>query len=593
MAEKTRPNHDSPVGDLALTFERNQSQRLMIASTISIAVNVMFLIGAARGMEEKPLSETWDRPVIRIITVDPKVTPTPDTVATPTPTPIAQIEPKNNPERKPEPRQIPPSSRPVDHTPVRRSEPTPRIVLQPTPPPPDVPETPEVEPVAPVIQPVEDPVDTATMEPRQAVQAATARVMETTASSRRTGAAVATSTVTTPAQRNSMTTEINTSIAGPLPADSTASLAGRKRTPRPSVAEGVAIGTPDIASGEFGASGVMNRQVTSAPDRRTGVENRASPSGVAALVSEPRNSNDIPTTSGVISGPTLRILSGPNMGARKTSLMQSDAGGPTGEAYDVRVRGIANSKGAPGSGMSRTSGIVATGVGSGGEGAPVKARGGTMNLSGGEGGSTQARGNLGGENRLSLNPASGVVAGSGANGVRDFGINSAADKGRDAEIKGTGHAEGAQRAAIPVVAGGGVADIVSSKTGVRDGYNKTFQATDGKDPKGTRSVSASTGNGLPEKIDNPHIDSIVSAKILAQKQPEITNELKATHPKKVTVEFTIKANGSTSYRIVSSSGNPDVDAAVLKACAGYRWQAGSKGGKPTASSQRITFDPNG
>ncbi|MBC8136705.1 MAG: TonB family protein [Fibrella sp.] len=67
--------------------------------------------------------------------------------------------------------------------------------------------------------------------------------------------------------------------------------------------------------------------------------------------------------------------------------------------------------------------------------------------------------------------------------------------------------------------------------------------------------------------------------------------MRATNPKRAVVEFTVRANGSSTYNIVRSSGNKSVDAAVLKACASYRWHPVTRGGKPADSRQRVAFTP--
>lgn len=585
MADKTQTTFPLNTDDLALDSERKQSQRLMIASSVSVAINLMFLIGAAQGMEEKAFLVKPERSITGVILINREANPTPAPTATPTPAPVVQIKPKNP---EPKPRQTPPPIQPVERVQVVRNEPTLRVLVQPTPPPtPDVREIPDEEPILPQIKPVEEPVAATAVEAKETVQARTPRVIETTASNRMTGASIAMNAASAaPSQRGSVQAEINTSIAAPLIASGTTTLSPGIRAPRASVAEAVASGSTNIVEGEFTTPGAMSRQVTGAPRQRTSDESVANATSLAHRINQPRNSSSTAGTSGMIAAPTLQVLSGPTMGTRKSSMMQAEAGVPISESGGVSARGTSVVR-TPGGGTPRTSDLGGAAVG---EGVPAKVRGGSQSSSRSEivpgRNSTSASSDRG----PTSNRTSGVVVGSGANTSGVFRIKS--DTGK-ADIKGTGSVESAGRVAIAIVAsGGGGTDIVTSKTRFRDGSNELIQVNDGKDSKITRPVSAPKTENLSEKIDKQNIDSLVNARILSRKQPEITSEMKASNPRKVTVEFTVGANGSASYRIVSSSGNADIDAAVLKACAGYRWQAGSKGGKPASSRQQVTFDPN-
>lgn len=585
MADKTQTTFALNTDDLVSDSERKQSQRLMIASSVSVAINLMFLIGAAQSMEEQAFPVKPERSVTGVILVNREVTPTPAPTATPTPAPVVQVKPKNP---EPKPQQIPPPIRPVERVQVVRNEPTPRVLVQPTPPPtPDVREIPDAEPILPQIKPVEEPVATTAVEAKETVQARTPRIMETTASNRMTGASIATNaTSVAPSQRGSAQAEINTSIAAPLVARSTTTLSTGIRTSTASVAEAVASGSTNIVEGEFTTPGAISRQVTSAPRQRTSDESVANAASLTHRIEQPRNSSSTAGASGMIVGPALQVLSGPTMGTRKSSMMQAEAGVSISEFGGVSARGASVVR-TPGGGTPRTSDLGGSAVG---EGVPAKVRGGNQSSSRSEIVPGRSNTSSSSDRGPVTNRTSGVVVGSGANTSGVFGIKG--DTGK-ADIKGTGSVESAGRVAIAIVASGsGGTDIVTSKTRFRDGSNELIQVNDGKDSKTTRPVSAPKTENLSEKIDNQNIDSLVNARILSRKQPEITTEMKATNPKKVTVEFTVGANGSASYRIVSSSGNADVDAAVLKACAGYRWQAGSKGGKPTSSRQQVIFDPN-
>lgn len=506
MAEQTQNPDASRADNIAPDFERKQNQRLMIASSISVAVNLMFLIGAARGMEERSVPEKPDRPMAGVIRLEPAATPTPAIVTKPTPTPIAHVEPK------PEPRETPPPVRPREHVRVRYDEPTPRVTVQLTPPPPpDVPEIPEVQPEPPPIQPVEEPAATTPVAEPETTQARVARMRESTASNRMTDASLATNAASVaPSLRRGMSSPESgdPGVAAPSLAGGPSTLSIGIRTPRTSVVEAVADGTTTNTNGEPIVSGVTGRQWSASPKQRIG-----NPDGNV--------------------GPTV------------------------GRDVVVDVRGWAQ----PFSGSESVRGAV---------GAPV-----------------------GADTSRSNGRDSGIRAGSGANTSRDFGIKGGTGKTADWDGKGTGSAEGAGRAAIAVVAGGGGGrDIVSTTPRFRDNNGETIQVTPGKDPRTARPASTPKTEGLSPKIEILSIEAVVEARILTRKQPEITEAMRETHPGRVTVEFFVATDGSATYKIVRSSGNADVDAAVSKACAGYRWQAGSKGGKPVSSRQRVTFDPN-
>jgi TonB family protein len=496
---------------IAPDLERKQNQRLMIASSVSVAVNLMFLIGAALGMEERAVPETPERPMTGVIQIIPQSTPTP--VAKPTPSPIARVEPKT----KPEPQQTPPPGPLKEAVIVRPDEPTPRVLVQPTPPPvPDVPEISEVEPVPTPIKPVEEPVATTAVEEAQSASSAV-RVRETTASNRMTGASLATNVASAaPTLRGGVSTASDPGVVAPSLTSGTSTLSLGIRTPRASAVESVAGGTVTDSEDRLTVPGPARRQSVNAPSPRTGGEGVSMSTGVSGSVGVPR-------------GDRGSASSGSDVLARPTT-----AGGAVGGGA------------APGADTARS---------------PER--------------------------------DSGIRAGSGADATKDFGIKGGTGKATEWDPKGTGSAESVGRAAITVVAGGGGGkNIVSTKARFRDGNSETIQVTSGKDPRTIRFVPAPKITSLPRQIGNPNIDAIVNAKLLARKQPETTEAMRETRLNPVTVEFTINANGSATYRIVRSSGNPDVDAAVLKACAGYRWQPGSRGGEPVTSRQRVTFDPN-
>ncbi|MBC7805989.1 MAG: hypothetical protein H7145_07545, partial [Akkermansiaceae bacterium] len=289
MAEITKPNAALNADDIASDLERKQSQRLMVASSISIAVNLMFLIGAAKGMEEKQLSLAQEER-ISYITIETTPTPvqTPEpvkVVPTPAPKQVARVETVKKPERKPEPRPTPPPARrePVQ---VARITP-PRVVVQRTPPPPPQEEViPEVVQTPPPPKPVEETVTATATEQEQIVQARSGRQTETVASNRPTNASVATNAVSSaPAPRGGVQTDTVTDVTGPSAAISVSgggpSLAGGARNNRAAVAEGVAGGATDIVGGQFTAPSATNRQATGAPSLRTGAESGSNAAGVA------------------------------------------------------------------------------------------------------------------------------------------------------------------------------------------------------------------------------------------------------------------------------------------------------------------------
>lgn len=711
MAENTKPNVALNADDIASDLERKQSQRLMIASSISIAVNLMFLIGAAKGMEEKPLSLAQDER-ISYITIEttpaPVNTPEPEkAIPTPAPKQVARVEPK-----KPETRQTPPPPKPVKKDPVQVAKVTPpRTVVQrvlPTPPPEEV--IPDVVQTPPPPKPVEETVTATTTEDEKVVQARSGRATETVASNRPTNASVATNAVSAaPAPRGGTQTNDSMSVSSPttptLSSGGGPSLAGGARSNRASVAEGVAGGATNIAGGEFTAPTSRNAVATGAPSLRTGAEGGRDAPGVAGIVGAARNTSSITGSAGTIAGPSLNASSGPTLGSlggksgsRQNILTQADAGGGTatgagdftvakgsglkpgaivartgntagggtpgtlsnttlsarigvggsgagsngsetlgaprmsmgtggtgggpvglragkgpgasagdgalaggaaGDAGGVSARGIAGGNGAPGAGAPRTSGLG--GAGGSGEGVRAGARGGVAGLAPGEGASGRPGGGAGsgpggGDGGPVARSGSGVGAGSGNNAAGEFGVKGGAGNGADVNSKGTGAVAGAGRADIKVQAGGaGGSDIQTTRIGAKENgsNNGPIQVRSGSDKEARAGSAPKAGDGLSGKIDPQNVTAITEARIISRKQPEITEEMKASDPKKVIVEFTVGANGSSDYKIVSSSGNPEVDAAVLKACASFRWKAASRGGTPTESKQRITFDPKG
>ncbi len=525
-AQKTQPTSALNADNFASDSERKQNRRLMIASSISVAVNLMFLIGAARGMEESPFRmtpdvrnaapEKRDRDSDAFIRIEVRIAPTPAPAATPTPPKVARVEPENP---EPKPRQTPPPTRPVERVPLPRIEPTPRVVTQPTSPvpiPPDVREIPDDEPITTPIKPVEEPLANAPEEAPESVQARAVRVIETTAGGRMTGASVATSAV--PAARGAVSVGSDARPVAPSVADGTISLTTVARTFRANVTEGVA----DAA------------------------DNLPAP--------------------------------------------QSEAGGANSAMVAIRVRGIGKDSNTPGSVAPRVSGPGGA-VGDGGnDSAKIRGAGGAPDLSGIDrtGIRPVVRPVSGGGSPVANRP-SGIDAGSGSD--TRAGLIKNVGNGKDADITGTGTATSTGRATIAIEAGGGGADIISSKPRFRDGNNDMIQIDRDKALRTTRPVSAPRTERLSDKIDKQNVESLVAASVLSRKRPVLTEDMKATNPRKVTAEFTVGADGSASYRIVASSGNAEVDAAVLKACAAYRWRAASKGGVPVPSSQRVTFDP--
>ncbi|MBC8138860.1 MAG: TonB family protein, partial [Fibrella sp.] len=236
----------------------------------------------------------------------------------------------------------------------------------------------------------------------------------------------------------------------------------------------------------------------------------------------------------------------------------------------------------------------------GGEGVRAGARGGAQGLAAGEGVSGRVGGGPGsgpgGGDGGPVNRSAGVGQGSGAGAAGEFGVRGSAGSGADVNSKGSGAAGSGTRADIKVAAGGGGgADIQTTRIGARENGNNNgpVQVRSGNDKEARAGSAPKAGDGLSGKIDTGNFEAIVEARVLSSKRPEITDEMRATDPKVVVVEFTVGANGSSSFRIVSSSGNPDVDEAVKKACASYKWRPATKGGSPTESKQRVRFDPKG
>lgn len=104
-----------------------------------------------------------------------------------------------------------------------------------------------------------------------------------------------------------------------------------------------------------------------------------------------------------------------------------------------------------------------------------------------------------------------------------------------------------------------------------------------------KSLSAGTTTEI-DLATQEWLEPFLEAKATERQNPEIPSDIDRTLLKPVKVEFTITASGACVYKIVTSSGSTDADAAVLKACAAYRWQPARRGGKPVQQNQFVIFD---
>ena len=76
-------------------------------------------------------------------------------------------------------------------------------------------------------------------------------------------------------------------------------------------------------------------------------------------------------------------------------------------------------------------------------------------------------------------------------------------------------------------------------------------------------------------------------------QPNITQEqaVRAT-ASSVRVRFAIAADGSFEVELLSSSGDGEVDEAILAAARRWRWKPALRDGQPVSSGQKIRFKIN-
>ncbi|MBC8142293.1 MAG: hypothetical protein H7Y38_12725, partial [Armatimonadetes bacterium] len=301
--------------NVAADVDRKQNQRLAIASFASVATNVLFLMGAANGMNEKPLSLEQAPPVyvtFTAVATPAPLAPTPPPVATPAPKVVAKADPLPTPApRKPEVANTPPPRRPrVQVAKVRpRVRPQPREI---TPPREKTPR--EIEPTPPPVRPVEETI----AETRQQNQEANrTRGAETQ---------VAASGANTNAnsRRNASNASDSPSNAG------ASSAAGGSRS---RVSQGIA-GASATNPGDFRSPNATRNNSTGAPSLRTGIAGGSDAPGTAGIVGETRATGSIIGSAGNIAGPSLANSTGPRRGlngglsgARDKILTQSESAG--------------------------------------------------------------------------------------------------------------------------------------------------------------------------------------------------------------------------------------------------------------------------
>ena len=230
----------------------------------------------------------------------------------------------------------------------------------------------------------------------------------------------------------------------------------------------------------------------------------------------------------------------------------------------------------------------------GGEGVRAGTRGGDTGLEAGTGATRRVNGGdgavdgPGGSEGGPIGRKSGVGPGVGAGNAGTFGVKNGASNGDDT-IGKTG------RVAIAVKASGGGADIRSTRLGTQEkvGDDHNLAVTDGG-KKFQRTTGAADGGGdLDTRLNTAtHYTALTEARLLSHGKPVITDEQRAAGLKSVKVEFKVAADGSCIYRIVSGSGNSEVDDAVLKACSKFRWSPAKYGDQPESSTRYIVFNPN-
>ena len=567
---------------IAVNADRKQNRRLAAGFAISAAVNVLFLVGAARGMEEKPFADSApDAPgTVVIFAAPPPATPTP----TPAPAPAASVTPVV--EVTPKPRR--PS--PVVPTPTPKPEVTPVAKNEKDTPISPVPTQPESVSDSAAAPTSTAPAMTASAQPRDSDAA---RTQTGVALSARGGAAEAPGDLSAPGANAGLS-----AAGGPaLPGAST-------RSPR--IAEGDP-NTGSAAAGTFLRSNITKGGTPALRGSTTGI---ATASTAASGLFAPRGSageSDANGGQGISAGARPSVSSGPSLGGlgegkRRGTFLTQINDGQGGTAQDFTVghgEGLT-----PGAIVQRKSGAGNSFVNGGATLAPRVFGGGSNSSSGGTGDSALVRssaGIIGGSSNGPVGRKDGIDTGN-APAAGGFGRQAGVGDGRgDVGDRGTGTAANAPRADVALAASGGrKAEILSSRLPIQENRaDNRFAAK--SEPAKKHTVGAPKAgddlnpalNPAADETPKPGVHVITDARVLESAKPVITDEEKATGPRSVTVEFIIAPGGTCTYRMTGAgSGNSDVDAAVLKACARYRWSAARRDGVAVETRQRIVFDPN-
>ena len=511
---------------LALRVERKQSQRLTIASTVSLTANALFLVLAATGMNGVHANPTPEGKI-------PPYAPV-TFVTAPEVEEIVKAKEAVVPKKVVQARE----------TPVKTEAVIPETII---------PET--------VTKP----------QRQQNIVATVAKQVDKTVTET---AAVANGTVSTATQTQTVE---NTNTEAPA-----------QETGKISIAENVA-GAADTAdftpATPGGATGTVSalRPQTAQTTVATGV-------GLAGVRGNVASANDFSGGNSIATGISLGGDGRPSLGSfgnKGAGIGGADAG--SGAGHEAGVTGAGLATGGGGGGTARTFGNAGAGVGVGGN---VR---GTAPMGMGDGignGVKNPFNQPGGDGNALASRIPGVQGGSGTGKPGAFAVK---DTERIADIRRNEYTRETKRV------GGkdtGIerseAHIVTGKMIFSDNPGKApITVTDPHTKPTGHIVALPKPTVLDEKVDQTRtLTAIIDARIVRKAKPTITEEMKAAGVRPVRVVFTIKPDGTATYRIAQSSGNAELDAAVEAACVNCRWTAATRGGNPVVSTQTVTFDPN-
>lgn len=89
------------------------------------------------------------------------------------------------------------------------------------------------------------------------------------------------------------------------------------------------------------------------------------------------------------------------------------------------------------------------------------------------------------------------------------------------------------------------------------------------------------------------LDGGTFATVTAAPEPDVPRNMQGSpFSYRITTRVTVKSDGRHTEEITKSSGNDDIDRAVLSALARYKWRPAMVGGKPVQSKQTVTINFN-